>query len=96
MAFFSDDIVRDILQRVVEAAAEDGGFSNLLAAQIERQVRSEWGGSRPYIQHDRDSMRIERDEKIRVAWDSGQRDTRMLATRFGVSERQIRNILSKG
>ena len=95
MGFFSEDIVSDLLRRVVECANQDGGFSESLALHIERQVRQEWGGSRPYIQHDKESMRIERDDKILADFAAGQRDTRMLSNRYGLSERQIRNILNK-
>lgn len=95
MGFFSDDIVSDLLRRVVEAAGHGGGFDDSMAMRIEEQVRADWGGSRPYIQHDRVSARIARDDKIMAAFDAGQHDTRALATRFGLSERQIRNILNK-
>lgn len=93
MGFFSDDIVRDILQRVIDASAREGGFGESLAHQIERQVRQEWGGSKPYIPHDHESRRIVRDEKILSEWADGQHDTKQLATRFGLSERQVRRIV---
>lgn len=91
MAFFNDDIVRDILQRVIDASS--GEFGEALAHQIERQVRKEWGGSKPYIQHDLESRRIDRDEKILSEWAAGRHDTKQLATRFGLSERQVRRIV---
>jgi Mor family transcriptional regulator len=95
MGWFSDDIVADILQRVVEAAANSsgGGFSESLASTIEKQVRADWGGSRPYVQRDRESLRIERDDKILAAWSEGQHDIQMLATRYGISVRQVRRIV---
>ncbi len=90
---FDDDIVRDILRRVVTAASQENGFSDLMAQQIERQVRADWGGERPYIQHDAETKRIERDNKMREVWESGNHDIRSIATRFGVSTRQARRII---
>lgn len=91
---FDDDIVRDILRRVVEATrAHDGGFSDTLAIQIEQQVREEWGGCEPYIAHGKESRIISRNEKIQALWDSGNHDLKILSTRFGLSVKQLRRIL---
>ena len=96
MGIFSDDIVRDILTRVVRAAqGSGGGFSDAMAEQIERQVRADWAGTEPYIRHDVESRRIERNEKILALWDGGQHDVRMIATRFGLSCKQVRRIVDR-
>lgn len=58
-----DDIVKDILQRVLDAAARNGGVDDRLANQIEREVKRDWGGTTPYIQHGIDKQRAERNEK---------------------------------
>lgn len=93
---FSDDIVKDILRRVVEAAQRnEGGFCDALAEQIERQVRADWGGSEPYIAHGREERIIARNEKIQQLWDGGTRDVRMLAQRFGLSTKQVRRIVGR-
>lgn len=96
MGIFSDDIVRDILARVIQAAqAGQGGFTDAMAEQIERQVKADWGGTEPYIKHDLECRRIERNEKIQALWDEGQRDVRMIATRFGLSCKQVRRIVDR-
>lgn len=87
------DIVRDILQRVVEAAQREGTFTERLAIQIEQQVRRDWGGTEPYIRQDLESRIISRNDKIIEAWDSGQKDVRTLAQRFGLSPKQVRRIV---
>ena len=91
-----DDIVRDILRRVMESlsSTSESGFSDGMAVEIERQVRRDWGGERPYIAHDNDTRRAERDDKIRAAWQAGQHDVASLATRFGISSRQVRRIVA--
>jgi len=94
MALFDDDIVRDILRRVVRAAQQSGGFDDALAMQIERQVRAEWGGVETYIAV-RSDQAAARAEKIQALWDSGERDVRMLATRFGVTTRRVRQIVGR-
>lgn len=96
VGIFDDDIVRDILARVVQAAqGGQGGFTDAMAEQIERQVKADWGGSEPYIRHDVENRRIERNDKIVALWDSGQRDVRVLATRFGLSCKQVRRIVDR-
>lgn len=96
MGFFSDDIVKDILRRVVEAAqSNQGGFGDALAEQIERQIRADWGGTEPYIAHGRVDRIIERNDKIIELWESGHRDVRTLASRFGLSTKQVRRIVGR-
>ena len=95
LSLFDDDIVRDILRRVVRAAQDSGGFDDALAAQIERQVRADWGGARAYVLHDVEHRRVERDDKILEIWDSGNRDMRQIAQRFGLSVRQVRRIVGR-
>jgi Mor family transcriptional regulator len=96
MGIFSDDIVRDILARVVQMAQHgEGGFTDAMAEQIERQVKADWGGTEPYIRHDVESRRIERNDKIQSLWDQGHRDVRQLATRFGLSTKQVRRIVDR-
>ena len=94
LSLFDDDIVRDILRRVVRAAQDSGGFDDALAAQIERQVRADWGGVETYIAVRADSATA-RAEKIQQLWDSGERDVRMLASRFGITTRRVRQIVGR-
>ena len=88
--------VRDILRRVVDVAQRnEGGFTDMLAEQIERQVRQDWGGTEPYIARGRSDRIIERNDKIIELWAGGQRDVRMLASRFGLSTKQVRRIVGR-
>lgn len=96
MGMFDDDIVKDILRRVIDMSQRAGGsFDDALALQIERQVRQDWGGSEPYIAHGRDERIEARNEKIIALWDEGPRDVRMIACRFGLSTKQVRRIIGK-
>lgn len=89
----ADDIVRDILDRVARAVQSNGRFDDVLQAQIETQVRAEWGGCEPYISHGKEERIAARNEKIQAVWDGGNHDVKMLATRFGLSAKQIRRIV---
>ena len=90
-----NDIVRDILRRVVEAAQHQGGFDEAMALQIEMQIRRDWGGARANVAHNVEQQRIERNEKIQDVWDNGNHDLKMLAQRFGLSEKQVRRIVGR-
>lgn len=92
---WDNDIVRDILQRVVEAARRHGDFNEQMARKIEDEVKQDWGGSEPYISTGIESRRIERNEKIVSVWDAGNHDVKILARRFGLSEKQIRRIVGR-
>jgi len=92
---FDNDIVRDILRRVVEAAQQQGGFDDAMARQIEEHVRRDWGGAEPYIATGLVDRLAERNDKIVALYDSGTRDVRMLATRFGLSVKQVRRIIDR-
>ncbi len=41
-----NDIIDDILRRII---ALTPGFTAAMAAQVDKQVREQWGGDRPYI-----------------------------------------------
>lgn len=91
---FDKDIIRDILQRVVNAA-QGGAVDDVLAKQIEQQARQDWGGSDLYIAHARADRIAARNEKIQDLWDGGQKDIGLLASRFGLSTKQIRRIVGR-
>jgi len=85
----ADDPIRDTLRMVAEVV----GISEELALRIERKVRENWGGDRPYIAHDYESRRIARNDAIQAAWDAGERDIGRLARRFNLSTKQIRRVI---
>jgi len=93
MGLFSDDIVRDIFNRIIQAAQRQGGFDEAMAEQIERQVRADWGGDSVYVPKDAESRRLARNEKILADWQGGNRDIGRLSARYGLTPRQIRNIV---
>jgi Mor family transcriptional regulator len=89
-----DDIIADMVRRVVETAQHDGGITEKTAQAIAQKVRHDWAGSRVYIAHNKEEIIAVRDEKIySTYWDDNQRDIKKLAIRFGLSQRQIRRIL---
>lgn len=48
------DVLRDYLDRLIEAAGQPEGFSERIARELEKKVRQEWAGERPLIRKDPD------------------------------------------
>lgn len=89
-----DDIIADMLRRVVEAAQHTGSITEKTAQAIAQKVRNDWAGTREYIAHNKDELLAARNEKIyNTYWDDNQRDIKKLSVRFGLSQRQIRRIV---
>lgn len=89
---FQDDIIDDILRRVIEMAP---AFSEALARQIAEEARREWAGERVrfyYIARRDDDMRSQRNEAIKRDYLAGER-LGLLSRRYGVSERRILQII---
>jgi len=84
-----DDIVSDILKRVVALAPN---FSAELALRIDRDVREHWGGDRPYIARRAGEGTSARNDAIRRDHQAGER-TGLLCRRYGLTPRQIQRIL---
>ncbi len=91
------DCIIDFIMGLVEEEARKAGihFPVEMRKAIDRRTRNTWGGSEPYIAHGREARIIERNEKIVALWDAGNHDVRMLATRFGLSTKQVRRIVRK-
>jgi hypothetical protein len=85
-----DDIVADILQRVV---ALTPGFSAALAVQIDRDVRDLWGGDRPYIARRAGEGSSQRNAAIRRDWRAGER-IGYLVRKYGLTRQRIHQILA--
>jgi len=51
MATLSDDIIRDIILRIQQLAP---GFEESMAIELEREIRADWAGEKPYIAADPD------------------------------------------
>lgn len=86
----SDDIVADILQRVV---AITPGFTAALAAQVDRDVRDLWGGDRPYIARRAGEGTSARNAAIRRDFQAGER-IGLLVRKYGLSRQRIHQILA--
>lgn len=86
----SDDIVADILQRVV---ALTPGFTAALAAQVDRDVRAMWGGDRPYIARRAGEGSSQRNAAIRRDWRAGER-IGYLVRKYGLTRQRIHQILA--
>jgi Mor family transcriptional regulator len=92
-AFDENDLVHDILHRV--QAMFDLPTERLV--ELEQRVRHDWGGERPYIPRLGESARLirsKRDERIRAEHRRGER-VELLARRWGMTERRVRQILAE-
>lgn len=85
----SDDIVSDILRRVVQLSP---GFSAALALQIDRDVREMWGRDRCYIARRAGEGTSSRNAAIRRDHRNGER-IGLLCRRYGLSRQRIYQIL---
>ncbi len=95
MAADEVDIIIDTLRRVAQQVPE---FSSQLAAIVEREVRRDWGGDRPYIaklgQEGRRD-RSQRNERIAAEARRGDSD-QLLSRRHNLSVKRIRQIRRGG
>lgn len=83
------DLIGDLIARL-EARLGDGARVTL--GDLEGDMRREWGGRWVYVSQRGANAR--RDDMIRVALRGGA-STKAVAARFGLSERQVRNIARK-
>ena len=91
-----DDIIADIMRRV--AVVVTGKNANALLAQIEAEVRAEWGGDRPYIAklgEDAVRERSTRNAAIVRDYQRGER-VGLLARRYGISHARVSQIVRAG
>lgn len=90
------DIVSDILARVRRFL--DAGAPTWLD-DVERQIRADWGGDRPYIARARsDEARRQmstRDARIGRDYRHGESVT-LIARRYGLSRGRVYKILARG
>ena len=88
----SDDIVDDILRRVIAMAP---GFTAALAKQVEEGVRADWGGQRAYIGQRRGDIRNERNAAIRADFYMRGEHIGLLQRRYKLGRLQIWRILNQ-
>lgn len=90
------DIIRDILERIAKAV-EGGGFTDQIAEQIERQIRQDWGGDRPYIPKTGETSQTEmsrRNAAILRDWQAGERAP-AIARKYGISRARVWQIIGE-
>lgn len=86
-----DDIVADILQRVVALAP---GFTAALAVQVDREVREHWGGDRPYIARRAGEGTSQRNAAIRREYQAGAH-IGGLSRKYRLSRQRIHQIVTE-
>lgn len=92
-----DDLIADILGRI-RACCSPKAAEKLDLASIEAEVRRDWGGERHYVARSGETARKglpQRDRQIREQYRRGER-VRLLARRWGLSERRVRQIVKEG
>lgn len=90
-----DDVVRDIIARVL-SRWHDAPAN--VAADVEQEVRRDWGGDRPYIAKAGqvgEQLRSARDRQICSEHRRGERES-VLARRWNISIRRIHQIIRAG
>lgn len=87
-----DDIVRDILQRVV---ARLGDVPANIPLEVEAEIRRDWGGDRPYIAKAGEAGKVQRSQRETAIRAEHQRGVHVnaLARKWGIGIRQVQRIL---
>lgn len=94
MAILDDDLIRDIIARVLSMS---DNFTEAQAAQIEADVRHDWGGERVFVRKDSPRGQRHGPNVKRMAADevkSGEPVERV-RTKFGLSRATIYRVLNK-
>jgi len=52
------DAIRDLIDRILRAAAREGGFSESVALEVERQFRADYRGCEIYVADDRKDAQL--------------------------------------
>ena len=87
-----DDIVRDVLQRVV---ARIGDVPANIPLEVEAEIRRDWGGDRPYIAKAGEAGRVLRQRRETAIREEHRRGVHpnALARKWGISIRHIQRIV---
>lgn len=92
----SDDILRDYRERLLSRLGP--GAHRRIAEhldEVEREMRRDYGAERHYVARSPNeaiAWRCARDQRIVDGWRRGD-SVRLLARRFGISDRQVRRVL---
>lgn len=89
-----NDIVQDILARVLEAQAKQAGkpLDEAALKKIEASVRQQWAGDRPYIGITGADGHSDRNSRIYRQHLQGER-AEFLARRHGISKSQVLRVI---
>lgn len=90
------DIVIDIIQRVqviLQAPPATPEATEQTLLDLEKALRSSWGGDRPYIAHRRGDGHSERNSRIWRAYQQGQHIS-YLARKENLTPRRVEQIVS--
>lgn len=88
------DIVTDLLKRVLEYSAKgDGGFTEDMALQVEKEIRNEYGGGDAYVQQ---PDRLTPLRKQRVQAELKNEPPEIVSRRHGLSRSTMYRLLRKG
>jgi Mor family transcriptional regulator len=91
----SNDIVSDILQRCLKAATANAGqLTDKAIAEVERDVRLDWGGDRPFIAKRAGEGHSQRNSRIMRDYLSGER-LALLQRRYELTPRRILQIIKQ-
>lgn len=87
-----DDIVRDVLHRVI---ARIGDVPANIPLEVEAEIRRDWGGDRPYIAKAGEAGRVQRSLREGAIRAEHQRGVHVnaLARKWDISIRQVQRIL---
>lgn len=91
----ADDFVRDVLRRIRGVLIGAPAGPNVWD-EIERMIRADWGGDRPYVSRHGEqgsAWRSSRDERIRYDYRHGE-SVALLARRYGLSRQRVHQILA--
>ena len=86
-----EDIISDLFWRLSQRVQ----IAALVLIEVEQEIRTDWAGERPYIAAKKEHQRpviSARNGRIYADWRRGER-VPLLARRYGVTERRIRQII---
>lgn len=83
------DVIGDFIARLQARLGPDVSFS---VTELEREIRDEWGGRWVYLSQR--SANARRDDMIRVLFRGGT-SVKTIASRYGLSERQVWRIANR-
>lgn len=87
--YHENDIIGDILRRVITLFP---GLSPEIAAKIDKEVRQQWGGDRPYIGIRSGAGYSSRNAAIKRDYQAGERIP-LLERRYGLGKSRIWEII---